>query len=131
MLVQKCRPLPVECIVRGYLAGSGWAEYQQSGMVCGIPLPPGLTESARLPEPIFTRIYQVLAQGGTVPCGDGASPVQCPKFCTRGMVVILVIVAISSKRSVPVCCKLSPQNTHLSAWTHECLFQCIPVFSPH
>jgi phosphoribosylaminoimidazole-succinocarboxamide synthase len=54
MLVKKCRPLPVECIVRGYLAGSGWAEYRQSGTVCGIPLPPGLTESARLPEPIFT-----------------------------------------------------------------------------
>ncbi len=54
MLVQKCRPLPVECIVRGYLAGSGWAEYQKSGTVCGIALPPGLTESARLPEPIFT-----------------------------------------------------------------------------
>jgi phosphoribosylaminoimidazole-succinocarboxamide synthase len=54
MLVRKCRPLPVECIVRGYLAGSGWADYQKTGQVCGIPLPPGLTESARLPEPIFT-----------------------------------------------------------------------------
>ncbi len=54
MLVQKCRPLPVECIVRGYLAGSGWAEYKKTGTVCGIPLPAGLTESERLPEPIFT-----------------------------------------------------------------------------
>lgn len=54
MLVRKCRPLPVECIVRGYLAGSGWAEYKKTGTVCGIPLPPGLVEADRLPEPIFT-----------------------------------------------------------------------------
>lgn len=54
MLVRKTRPLPVECIVRGYLAGSGWAEYRKTGSVCGIPLPPGLRESDRLPEPIFT-----------------------------------------------------------------------------
>jgi len=54
MLVKKCRPLPVECIVRGYLAGSGWAEYKKSGAICGIHLPPGLLESDRLPEPIFT-----------------------------------------------------------------------------
>lgn len=46
--------LPVECVVRGYLSGSGWAEYQAGGEVCGIPLAPGLLESARLPEPIFT-----------------------------------------------------------------------------
>jgi phosphoribosylaminoimidazole-succinocarboxamide synthase len=52
-----CRPanvVPVEAVVRGYLAGSGWKEYQASGTVCGIPLPPGLRESDRLPEPIFT-----------------------------------------------------------------------------
>jgi phosphoribosylaminoimidazole-succinocarboxamide synthase len=54
MLVKKCRPLPVECIVRGYLAGSGWADYQKTGAVCGIQLPPGLVESAPLPEPVFT-----------------------------------------------------------------------------
>ncbi len=54
MLVKKCRPLPVECIVRGYLAGSGWADYRKTGGICGIPLPAGLVESDRLPEPIFT-----------------------------------------------------------------------------
>ncbi|HSE84575.1 MAG TPA: phosphoribosylaminoimidazolesuccinocarboxamide synthase, partial [Thermodesulfobacteriota bacterium] len=54
MLVKKTKPLPVECIVRGYLSGSGWNEYQRSGSVCGIPLPPGLVESSRLEEPIFT-----------------------------------------------------------------------------
>jgi phosphoribosylaminoimidazole-succinocarboxamide synthase len=54
MLVQKVTPLPVECIVRGYLAGSGWKEYSRSGTVCGLTLPSGLTESAKLPEPIFT-----------------------------------------------------------------------------
>jgi len=53
-LCRKTEVVPIECVVRGYLAGSGWKEYQQSGTVCGIELPPGLTESARLPEPIFT-----------------------------------------------------------------------------
>lgn len=54
MLVKKSRPAPVECIVRGYLAGSGWKDYQKTGAVCGIPLPKGLLEASRLDEPIFT-----------------------------------------------------------------------------
>jgi phosphoribosylaminoimidazole-succinocarboxamide synthase len=54
MLVKRLKPLPVEAVVRGYLAGSGWKEYQQSGTVCGLPLPPGLPMAARLPAPIFT-----------------------------------------------------------------------------
>lgn len=54
MLVQKTQKLPVECIVRGYLAGSGWKDYQKSQSICGISLPPGLQESEKLPEPIFT-----------------------------------------------------------------------------
>ncbi len=54
MLVKKTRPLPVECIVRGYLSGSGWKEYLLNGSVCGNPLPDGLKESEKLPEPIFT-----------------------------------------------------------------------------
>lgn len=53
-LCRKTSVVPIECVVRGYLAGSGWKEYQQNGMVCGVKLPPGLTESSRLPEPIFT-----------------------------------------------------------------------------
>jgi phosphoribosylaminoimidazole-succinocarboxamide synthase len=54
MWVKKTQPLPVECIVRGYLAGSGWKDYQNTGTVCGIPLPAGLREAERLPEAIFT-----------------------------------------------------------------------------
>ncbi len=54
MLVKKAKPMPVECIVRGYLSGSGWKEYKKSNTVCGIELPGGLSESAKLPEPIFT-----------------------------------------------------------------------------
>ncbi len=54
MIVRKAEPLPVECIVRGYISGSGWKSYKESGTICGIELPAGLTESARLPEPIFT-----------------------------------------------------------------------------
>ncbi len=58
MLVQSLDMLPVECVVRGYLAGSGWAEYRVEGTVCGIPLPPGLGDGDRLPEPIFTPAYK-------------------------------------------------------------------------
>ena len=54
MLVRKTKPLPVECVVRGYISGSGWNDYKRSGMICGITLPPGLRESDRLPQPIFT-----------------------------------------------------------------------------
>ena len=54
MLVKRLQPLPVEAVVRGYLAGSGWKEYQHNGQVCGVPLPPGLQNASRLPEPIFT-----------------------------------------------------------------------------
>jgi len=54
MLVKKASPLPIECIVRGYVSGSGWKEYKASGSICGIQLPTGLVESQKLPEPIFT-----------------------------------------------------------------------------
>ncbi len=58
MLVRALDMLPVECVVRGYLSGSGWAEYQATGMVCGIRLPGGLSEGDRLPEPIYTPAYK-------------------------------------------------------------------------
>jgi len=54
MIVKKVERIPVECVVRGYLAGSAWAEYQESGTVCGLPLPEGLKESQELPQPVFT-----------------------------------------------------------------------------
>jgi phosphoribosylaminoimidazole-succinocarboxamide synthase len=54
MLARLTRPIPIECVARGYLSGSGWKEYQKTGAVCGISLPQGLSESDRLPEPIFT-----------------------------------------------------------------------------
>ena len=62
MLVKKAMPLPVECIVRGYISGSGWLEYQEKGSICGIRLPKGLRESGKLPEPIFTPSTK--AEGG-------------------------------------------------------------------
>lgn len=54
MIVCKAKPIPIECVVRGYLSGSGWKSYKETGQVCGIPLPKGLKESDKLPEPIFT-----------------------------------------------------------------------------
>lgn len=58
MLARSLEMLPIECVVRGYLTGSGWAEYQASGTVCGIPLPDGLRDGDRLPEPLFTPAYK-------------------------------------------------------------------------
>jgi len=63
MVVRKTRPLPVECIARGYLSGSGWTEYLRTGGICGIKLPPGLRESDRLPAPVFTPTTK--AEAGT------------------------------------------------------------------
>jgi phosphoribosylaminoimidazole-succinocarboxamide synthase len=54
MLVRRTEPIPIECVVRGYIAGSGWKEYKKQGTICGIPLPKGLQESEKLPGPIFT-----------------------------------------------------------------------------
>ena len=58
MLAQSLDMLPIECVVRGYITGSGWLEYQESGTVCGIPLPAGLQNGDRLPEPLFTPAYK-------------------------------------------------------------------------
>ncbi len=54
MLVRKAKPFPVECVARGYIIGSGWKDYQKTGTVCGIPLPEGLEQAQKLPEPLFT-----------------------------------------------------------------------------
>ncbi len=85
MIVKKCQPLAIECVVRGYLAGSGWKEYRKSQTVCGIKLPAGLKESSELPEPIFTpstkaeaghdeniSFEQAKQIAGARPCGAGA-----------------------------------------------------------
>ncbi|HWK78991.1 phosphoribosylaminoimidazolesuccinocarboxamide synthase [Microbacterium sp.] len=58
MLAQSLEMLPIECVVRGYITGSGWVEYQESGTICGIPLPVGLENGDRLPEPLFTPAYK-------------------------------------------------------------------------
>ncbi len=74
MLVRKTEPLPIECVARGYLSGSGWKDYAASGEVCGIDLPEGLLESSRLPEPIFTPATK--AQSGhdiNINIGDAAT----------------------------------------------------------
>ncbi|MDE3105847.1 MAG: phosphoribosylaminoimidazolesuccinocarboxamide synthase [Acidobacteriota bacterium] len=63
MIVRRAQMFPVECVVRGYLSGSGWKEYQQTGAVCGIPLPAGLRESDQLPQPIFTPAAKINTGG--------------------------------------------------------------------
>jgi phosphoribosylaminoimidazole-succinocarboxamide synthase len=63
MLVKRAKMFPVECVVRGYISGSGWKDYQQTGAICGIKLPAGLRESDRLPEPIFTPAAKINTGG--------------------------------------------------------------------
>ena len=63
MLVRRAQMFPVECVVRGYISGSGWKDYQATGAICGIPLPTGLRESDRLPEPIFTPAAKINTGG--------------------------------------------------------------------
>src|SRR5256884_9904114 len=60
-LFRSTLPLPIECVVRGYVSGSGWKDYRTTGKICGIPLPTGLSESDRLPEPIFTPATKALS----------------------------------------------------------------------
>ena len=95
LVVRRLQMLPVECVVRGYITGSGWKDYQASGTVSGIALPPGLRESERLPEPIFTpstkadeghdeaidfeRAVELVGDRGA----DGARARTCRSSCTR------------------------------------------------
>jgi len=70
MLVRRANVIPLECVARGYLSGSGWSQYREHGAVCGIPLPSGLVESDRLPEPIFTPTTKA-AEGHDLPLTPG------------------------------------------------------------
>ncbi len=70
MLVRKTSPIPIECVARGYLAGSGWKDYLDTGTICGVRLPPGLRESDRLPEPIFTPATKATS-GHDMNIGEG------------------------------------------------------------
>jgi len=90
MLVQRAEVIPVECVVRGYLAGSGWSQYRESGAVCGVPLPAGLQEASRLPEPIFTPTTKA-AEGHDVPI----TPEKCADLIGRGLTERLRELTIS------------------------------------
>jgi phosphoribosylaminoimidazole-succinocarboxamide synthase len=79
MVVRKLDMLPVEFVVRGYLVGSGWKDYQRTGSVCGIPLPVGLTEASKLPEPIFTP-----ATKATVGHDENISEAEAAELCPPG-----------------------------------------------
>jgi phosphoribosylaminoimidazole-succinocarboxamide synthase len=70
MIVKKAKTVPAECVVRGYLAGSGWKDYRETGAICGITLPPNLAESAKLPEPIFTPSTKAEVGHDTNMCFD-------------------------------------------------------------
>src|SRR5688500_9590378 len=81
MLVKKTNPVPIECVARGYLSGSGWKEYTATGSVCGIALPPGLREADRLPQPIFTPATK--ATGGR---GRSVSEAEAGRHVGDGLV---------------------------------------------
>jgi phosphoribosylaminoimidazole-succinocarboxamide synthase len=91
MIVKKARPLAIECIVRGYLSGSGWKEYTKSQTVCGIKLPAGLTESAELPEPIFTPSTKAEAGHDENISFDEACKIVGPELATQARELSLKI----------------------------------------
>lgn len=70
MIVKKAKTVPAECVIRGYLAGSGWKDYRETGSICGIKIAPGLVESAKLPEPIFTPTTKAEVGHDTSMCFD-------------------------------------------------------------
>jgi phosphoribosylaminoimidazole-succinocarboxamide synthase len=79
MLVRRTEPVPIECVVRGYLSGSGWKDYQKTGSVCGIALPAGLRESDRLPEPIFTPSTKATSgHDENISFDEAAARIGCP-----------------------------------------------------
>ena len=80
MVVRRADVVPLECVARGYLSGSGWSQYRETGAVCGVPLPPGLVESDRLPEPIFTPTTKA-AEGHDLP----VSPDEAADLVGRGL----------------------------------------------
>jgi phosphoribosylaminoimidazole-succinocarboxamide synthase len=80
MVVRRADVVPLECVARGYLSGSGWSQYRQTGAVCGVRLPPGLLESGRLPEPIFTPTTKA-AEGHDLP----VSPAEAADIVGRGL----------------------------------------------
>ena len=91
MIVKKAKPLAIECIVRGYLSGSGWKEYKKSQTVCGIQLPVGLTESAELPEPIFTPSTKAEAGHDENISFDEACKIVGPELATQARELSLKI----------------------------------------
>ena len=80
LLVRRADVIPLECVARGFLSGSGWAQYREGGSVCGVPLPPGLEESERLPEPIFTPTTKAV-QGHDLPL----TPEEAVEIVGRGL----------------------------------------------
>jgi phosphoribosylaminoimidazole-succinocarboxamide synthase len=93
MVVRKLEMLPVEFVVRGYLVGSGWKDYQRTGSVCGIPLPGGLTEASKLPEPIFTP-----ATKATVGHDENISEAEAAELCPPGTLKVARDYAIELYR---------------------------------
>jgi phosphoribosylaminoimidazole-succinocarboxamide synthase len=106
MLVKRADVIPLECVARGYLAGSGWTQYKDTGTICGVPLPAGLQESSQLPEPIFTPTTKA-AEGHDMP----VTPEECVDLVGRGLTerlreltigVYERIAAVSLERGVMV-----------------------------
>src|ERR671926_19805 len=89
MLVTRAEPLPIECVARGYLSGSGWKDYQATGEVCGIALPAGLRESDRLPQPIFTPATKAQSGHDINITADEASRLVDPAVLERARAITL------------------------------------------
>ena len=96
MLVRQTVPIPVECVARGYLAGSGWVDYQRTGSVCGVALPPGLQQSDRLPQPIFTPATKATTGHDENISETEAAEIVGPQLMTRLRALTLALYAHGS-----------------------------------
>ena len=93
MLVRRTEPIPVECVARGYLAGSGWADYRRTGAVCGVELPAGLQQSDRLPEPIFTPATKATSGHDENITAEQAAEIVGPQLLARLRELTLALYA--------------------------------------
>ena len=92
MLVRKAEPLPIECVARGYLSGSGWKDYVATGEVCGIPLPEGCSNPSQLPEPIFTPATKAQSGHDINISVDDAGTLVDPDVLDRARELTLAVV---------------------------------------
>lgn len=122
MVVRKTRPLPIECVVRGYVSGSGWKDYRATGSICGIQLPPGLRESEKLPEPIFTPATKAASGHDENISFERARQLVGDKTANRVREISLEIYRQASAYAAPRGILLADTKFEFGLWNEELIW---------